>query len=84
MSIHHWGYMEVAGTISAGEKGADLLRKAGNLWQLATTLTFVEWAYSYMGRPDEAERVWTELDPLARRIGHYGALSFAHRDAGIR
>ncbi|HEX9236300.1 MAG TPA: AAA family ATPase, partial [Actinomycetota bacterium] len=83
-SIHHWGYIEVAETIESGQAGADLLRKTGDLWQLATTLSFLEWAYSYLGRLDEAESVWSELDPLARRIGHYGAFSFAFRDKGNR
>jgi class 3 adenylate cyclase/tetratricopeptide (TPR) repeat protein len=83
-AVHHWGYAEMRETIEHGVPGADRLRRTGNLWQLATTLPFVEWAYTYTGQEEEAERVFQELEPLSRRLGHYGSLTFALRDSSIR
>ncbi|MDQ4004745.1 MAG: AAA family ATPase, partial [Actinomycetota bacterium] len=83
-AVHHWGWSEMRETIEYGVPGADHLRAAANLWQLATTLPFVEWAHTYVGKTDEAQRIYEELEPLARKLGHHGSLTFALRDAAIR
>jgi tetratricopeptide (TPR) repeat protein len=55
----------------------------GNVWQLATNLGFIQWSYLYLGEVDRANAIFEELEPLARKLGHWGALSFSLRGWAI-
>jgi class 3 adenylate cyclase len=69
-TLHHWGYLEVRQGAETGLKGADLLRKAGLLWYLADQLFYTSLLLASAGRLDEASQTWSELAPLAERLGH--------------
>jgi tetratricopeptide (TPR) repeat protein len=78
-SLHHYAFMELERVAETGLEAADLLRRSGNLWDLATGLPFVEFAHSVMGRWDELARIDEEVAPLAQRLGNYGAILLSNR-----
>jgi tetratricopeptide (TPR) repeat protein len=76
--------MRMLDVIEAGRRAAELLRRAGDLWGVATTLGFVELALILTGRFDGSVTVGEELAPLAERIGNYPALYTHGRARGMR
>ena len=62
-----------------GFRAAGHLRRTGELWTLATCLAFMLFILATRGRFDEVNEVLEELEPLAERLGHAGALLFAGR-----
>ncbi|MFN2524763.1 MAG: AAA family ATPase [Actinomycetota bacterium] len=76
-ALIHQVYMELDKAVSIGMPTTPMLQEAGALWDLASFLGFMQFALFFLGRWDEAEAVAEELEPLARRLGHFGALVFA-------
>ena len=76
---HHFAYMQPREVVDTGLRAAELLRSAGDLWQLASMLWYVQWALEFLGRFEEAAEMGKELEPLAARLGHLGALLVARR-----
>jgi tetratricopeptide (TPR) repeat protein len=66
--------MEMHDSLRDCLRGAEMMRAAGELWQLASTLGFISESLVNIGRLDEACRVDQELLPLAERLGNAGAL----------
>jgi tetratricopeptide (TPR) repeat protein len=83
-TIHHYAYMQHRETVDAGLRAAELLRATGNLWPLADALWPAQFALVYLGRFDEAVKIGEELEPLATRLGHLGALMGAGRGRATR
>ena len=83
-TVHHYAYMQYRETVDAGLRAAELLRAAGNLWGLADALWPTQFALVYLGRLDEAVKIGEELEPLATRLGHLGALMGAGRSRAAR
>jgi tetratricopeptide (TPR) repeat protein len=83
-AVHRFTFMEVREVVEAGQEAAEPLRAAGELWELANGLGFVAISLLSLGRFDEAAAVDGELEPLAQRIGHHGALMNALRARGQR
>ena len=73
-AIDHVFYMHPQQAAAIGLESASLCRKVGDLWTLAEQLSFVQLALVLSGDVDRAERIGTEADELATRLGHYGAL----------
>ncbi len=78
-SLNRWGWMHQAESAEAGLESAELLRAAGDLWEVASVLGFTAIALVDVGRFAEALSVQAELEPLAERIGNHGALMQAGR-----
>ena len=55
-------------------RAAELLRSAGDLWNLADALWATQWSLLLLGRLDEAAKIGQEVEPLAARLGHLCAL----------
>ncbi len=82
--VHHFAYMQLRKAIDSGLRAAELLRSAGDLWDLAEAMMLSQLSLVWLGRLDEAAEIGEELEPLAARLGHLGALSFAGRSRGFR
>ena len=54
-------------------RAAELLRSAGDLWNLADVLAFFQWASVSRGRLDGVARFEEEAETQARRLGNMGA-----------
>jgi len=71
---HHWCHAQYREAVDAGMRAAELLRSAGDLWNLADALWETEWSMLPLGRLDEAAKIGQELEPLAAGVGHLAAL----------
>lgn len=69
-TLHHWAYLEAGRGAEVGLKGADLLRKTGQLWYFVDQLFYTSLLLVSAGRLEEAAQSWDELTPLAERLGH--------------
>jgi DNA-binding CsgD family transcriptional regulator len=78
-TIHHWAWAQPARALAHADRAADLTRAAGALWALADGLPFAQLALILNGRPGDVVRLGEVVEPLARRLGHYGALMTAGR-----
>ncbi|HEX2240025.1 MAG TPA: AAA family ATPase [Actinomycetota bacterium] len=76
-ALIHQVFLELDKAVSVGMPAVPALRNAGALWDLCSFLGFMQFAFFFLGRWEEANAVAAELEPMARRIGHYGALVFA-------
>ena len=70
IAVTRWMYMEPREGVAVGLRAAELLRQAGHLWYLVDDLFFTSISLLYMGRLEESAQIWSELTPLARRLGH--------------
>jgi tetratricopeptide (TPR) repeat protein len=66
--------MEMRESLRANQRAAEIMRAAGDLWQLASTLGQLCGNLVSLGRLDEVRQTAQELLPLAERLGNYGAL----------
>ncbi len=80
----HWHHMQMPESADSGLRAAELLRSAGDLWNLADALWYTEYGLLVLGRFDEVTEIAEELDPLAARVGHLFALMAAGRVRGLR
>jgi len=78
-TMHHWAWAQPARALASADRAAELTGAAGALWDLADGLPFVQLAQVLAGRPDDVARLGGVVEPLARRLGHYGALMSAGR-----
>ena len=68
--LHHFSYSQFREAAESGLRGAELLRKAGGLWDLLSGAGFVTYALSFIGRLDEGSEIGREAAVLANRLGH--------------
>src|SRR5260370_21956089 len=78
-TMHHWAWAQPARALASADRAAELIRAAGALWDLADGLPFVQLALVLAGRPADVARIAEVAEPLARRLGHHGALMVAGR-----
>ena len=78
-TMHHWAWAQPARALASADRAAGLTGAAGALWDLADGLPFVQLAQVLAGRPGDVVRLGEVVEPLARRLGHYGALMVAGR-----
>jgi class 3 adenylate cyclase/tetratricopeptide (TPR) repeat protein len=71
---HHFYHAQNREAVDAGMRAAELLRSAGDLWNLADALWTTQWPLLSLGRLDEEAKIGQELEPLAESVGHIGAL----------
>ncbi len=81
---HHGYYMQLREAVDTGRQAAELLRSAGDVWYLAGVLWVTQLTLVALGRLDEVAEIGEELEPLAARVGHLGALLMAGRGRGFR
>jgi len=74
---HYYTHIQHREAVDAGMRAAELLRSAGDLWNLADALWATQWSLLMLGRLDEAAKIGQELEPLATRLGHLFALVIA-------
>ena len=80
-AVHHYFHMQYPEVDDAARRASEKLREVGSLWNLADALVFQEVALAFQGRFLVTDALHTELQPLAERLGHWGALSVAGRTA---
>ncbi|MEE8385973.1 MAG: AAA family ATPase, partial [Dehalococcoidia bacterium] len=78
-AVHKLSHFQHREAAEASLRGAELLRSADALWDLAAVLSFAQANLYFLGRLDEVATIGEELEPLAARVGHQGALLFAMR-----
>jgi tetratricopeptide (TPR) repeat protein len=83
-AFHHFYHAQYREAVDAGMRGAELLRSAGDLWHLADALYLTQWPLLALGRLDEVAKIGQEVEPLAARVGHLGALVLAQSIRAIR
>ncbi len=83
-AVHHFCYGQMREQAEAGLAASDLLRPAGDPWDLADALWVTEIALLALGRLEESASIGAELQPLADRLGHLGALIIAGRLRAFR
>jgi class 3 adenylate cyclase/tetratricopeptide (TPR) repeat protein len=81
---HHFTHTQYPEAVDAGMRAAELLRSAGDLWNLADALWATQWSLLLLGRLDEAAKIGQELEPLAARLGHLFAVVIARAVRGFR
>ena len=72
-----WIFLKIDRTVEIGRNAATALRAAGDLWNLAETLSNLTMGLAFSGKSTEARAAVDEVEPLATRLGHYGALTNA-------
>lgn len=82
--VLHWAYLQPREAVAVGLRASEMLRARGNLWGFVAALPFVGQAYTIMGLFEEAARIEAEAGPLARRLGHLGAVLVLDRMKGVR
>lgn len=80
-TVHHYFHMQLPEVVEAARRASEKLREVGSLWNLADALVFQEVALAFQGHFLDADALHSELQPLAERLGHWGALSVAGRTA---
>ncbi len=83
-AVFHWGYAQYPQAVDAGLRAATMLKEAGDLWDYAYTSAFTQLALHLLGRWDDAADLHREVDPVAVRLGHHGALLIGRRERGAR
>ncbi|MDQ3962512.1 MAG: AAA family ATPase [Actinomycetota bacterium] len=69
-ALHHYFFMEFKESIEYGEQAAEHLNEWGALWDTASFLPVIVFAYNMMGRFDDAQNLVEDMLPLCERIGH--------------
>ena len=69
-------FLNLYGSLEHGRKAAAIGAATGAPWSRAIGLSRVQVALHHLGRVAQAVEVGTELEPLARKLGHFPALSF--------
>jgi tetratricopeptide (TPR) repeat protein len=83
-AVHHWAHLQLPEMADSGLRAAELLRSAGDLWTLADALWAGQFGLLFLGRFDEVAKISQEVEALASRLGHLGALVMAGRARGLR
>jgi tetratricopeptide (TPR) repeat protein len=83
-ACHHMWYRQSQQQVEAGLRAVQLLRSAGDLWELADALWYTQYGLLCLGSYDEAAEMAQEADPLAIRLGHLGALITVRRGSAAR
>jgi len=73
----YWNFLKVRQTVDAGRDGVEASRAAGDVWDLASTLTIQGFGLGFSGAPEEARRAADEAEQLAVRVGYDGAAANA-------
>jgi len=68
--------MRVPQAVETHESAIKLLRQTKN-WDFASALSMAQTGMLSLGRPEDAEKLGDEAEPLAERVGHLGHLYFA-------
>lgn len=74
-------YLEYQGVIEAGRRAAALLRGGGDQWLLSAVRGFMSAGYLYQGLFDDLRAHNAEFDPVAERLGNFGAVLYHRRTA---
>ncbi|HET8820507.1 MAG TPA: hypothetical protein VFM57_03095, partial [Thermoleophilaceae bacterium] len=72
-TIHHMSFAEFPQGIEAGLRAAKVFEAEGQLWDLASVLSFVGYEAGTIPRVDVANEHVSRAAPLAERLGHLGA-----------
>jgi class 3 adenylate cyclase/tetratricopeptide (TPR) repeat protein len=83
-TVHHWAYLQLPQIVDSGLRAAELLRSARDLWPLVDALWPCQHALLMLGRLDEVAKINQEVEPLASRLGHLGALLQTRNGQGVR
>jgi class 3 adenylate cyclase/tetratricopeptide (TPR) repeat protein len=82
-TVHHYFYGQPRLAATVGLRSAELLRAAGDLWNLANVLSFVALDLAFTIDFERTNRIGAEAYELADRLGHFPARWLAHRSTWI-
>lgn len=81
---HHYSFMQPGPAYESAEPAVTLLRSTDALWDLAIALGYVQWSLFHRpGQLDRAAAIASELEELARRLGHFAALVVGLRNRSV-
>lgn len=80
---HHYAHYEITQQTDAALEAAELFRSTGELWGLTNILWVAQVGLFVAGRPNDAATIGDELELLANKLGHPGALLVAGRVRGM-
>ena len=83
-AAHHFAHHQHPLTVEEGLESIDHLRRAGDLWNLATVLGYVGASLGWLGRFDEAAEAGREGEALAQHLGNWSAYVFAEQSQRFR
>jgi hypothetical protein len=75
-AVSDFYFLKLNDALDDGRRSASAGETAGAPWSRAIGLSRVQTALHHLGRNQEATVVARELEPLARKLGHFAALSF--------
>ena len=84
VAYNHWFFMRRREQADTALRAAELLRSAGDLWNMADTLTLFQMASVFQGRFDGVAQFEKETETLTQRLGNMGAALFAQIARGQR
>jgi tetratricopeptide (TPR) repeat protein len=76
-AVSDFYFLKLNEALDDGRRSASAGETAGAPWSRAIGLSRVQTALHHLGRNEEAAAVARELEPLARKLGHFAALSFS-------
>lgn len=80
-ALHRFAFAHLHDVLDAGREGTALLRKSGDLWEVAGVLGFMEVAAVDLGRMGLAAELGDEVGSLAQRLGHTFVAGVLHEPA---
>ena len=78
-SFHNFVFMRPDQALADGIASAEILRANGSLWALAQLLGFIGHAAYEVGSLADATKTVQEVEPLAKKLGHYAAQMLSGR-----
>ena len=83
-AYNHWFFMRRREQADTALRAAELLRSAGDLWNMADALSIYQMASVFQGRFDGVAQFEEETATLTERLGNMGAALFAQIARGQR
>ncbi|MHB8438712.1 MAG: AAA family ATPase [Acidimicrobiales bacterium] len=78
-TVANWSATRFRGTVAAGTRSIELLRRANDQWTLVDALSWTALALAYSGDLDAGLVLGHEAAQLARRLGHHAGETLALR-----
>jgi tetratricopeptide (TPR) repeat protein len=79
LATHHFNYEEYQEAIDVGTESIELLRRVGDLWNLANVLGYVSASNTWLARIDESATYGAEAETLALKLGNWSAWVWGQR-----
>ena len=82
-ALYHLAFGRNELTVEIGAEVADRMRVSARQWDLGNHLTFVQAAHASLGQFEAVEAIAAELEPMAQKLGHIGAVVISGRNRAL-